>query len=131
MSSTALKDLPRTDRVAAHPILENMRRKLGSEAIVRLTRRVIDEARVAVRGGATAPTVDEAAAAVERAARAVLEKRARPIINATGVILHTNLGRAPLSTKAVLALAESAGGYASVEIELETGRRGGRGAFAE
>jgi L-seryl-tRNA(Ser) seleniumtransferase len=117
--------------VVAHPSLDLLRRRLGSDALTRLTRRVIEAARAAVKGGSPCPTLEEAAAEVGRAARAVLAKRARPVINATGVVLHTNLGRAPLAKKAVEALAGSAGRYTSVEIDLETGRRGARGAFAE
>ena len=59
-----------------------------------------------------------------------LARRARPyyrrVINATGVILHTNLGRAPLAAEAVAALAETAGGAQRLELDLESGRRGGR-----
>lgn len=131
MSSSPLSSLPRVDRVIAHPSLEPLRKRLGSEALTRLTRRVIEAARAAVKGGAPSPSIEEAAAEVARAARAVLAKRARPVINATGVVLHTNLGRAPLSKKASEAVAASAGRYTSVEIDLETGRRGARGAFAE
>jgi L-seryl-tRNA(Ser) seleniumtransferase len=53
------------------------------------------------------------------------------VINATGVVLHTNLGRAPLAAAAVAALTASAGRYTSIEIDLGTGRRGARAAFAE
>jgi L-seryl-tRNA(Ser) seleniumtransferase len=68
---------------------------------------------------------------VARSVEAALDARARRVINGTGVVLHTNLGRAPLSAAAVDALRASAGGYTSVEIDLATGRRGARGAFAE
>jgi L-seryl-tRNA(Ser) seleniumtransferase len=117
--------------VIAHPSLEPARRRLGSEALTRLTRRTIDRARAAVKEGAPCPSIEEAAAEVARAAAAVLAKRARPVINATGVVLHTNLGRAPLSRAAAEAVAASAGRYTSIEIDLETGRRGARSAFAE
>ena len=55
----------------------------------------------------------------------------RRVINATGVVIHTNLGRAPLSENARKAVFEEAGGYCNLEFNLETGRRGKRGAGAE
>ena len=51
----------------------------------------------------------------------------RPVLNATGVVLHTNLGRAPLADEAVAAVAALAGGYATLEIDLASGARGSRG----
>jgi L-seryl-tRNA(Ser) seleniumtransferase len=123
--------LPRVDRVVAHRALASARKRLGSEGLTMLTRRAIDEARRAMRDGASCPSLDEVALAVASAAAASLSARARPVINATGVVLHTNLGRAPLSQRAVSALAASAGRYTSIEIDLATGRRGARGAFAE
>ncbi|MCC6557605.1 MAG: L-seryl-tRNA(Sec) selenium transferase [Polyangiaceae bacterium] len=131
MMKPNLSALPRVDRVAGHPSLAAVRRRLGGEALTRLARRAIDDARAAVKGGAPCPTLDEVAARVEAAARAALAARARPVINATGVALHTNLGRAPLGAGAVAALAASAGRYTSIEIDLSTGRRGPRAAFAE
>jgi L-seryl-tRNA(Ser) seleniumtransferase len=67
-------------------------------------------------------------AAVEARLRALIAPRLRRVINATGVILHTNLGRAPLSQAAVDALAIAAG-YTNLELDLETGRRGERAAL--
>lgn len=131
MTNADLSRLPRVDRVAQHASLAALRRRLGTEALTRLARRAIDEARAAVRGGAPCPTEEEVVARVEAAALASLSARARPVINATGVVLHTNLGRAPLGPRAVQALGRSAGGYTSLEIDLGTGRRGPRAAFAE
>ena len=131
MSNANLSALPRVDRVARHPSLATLRRRLGDEALTRLARRAIEDARASVKSGAPCPTEDEVAGRVEQAARAALAARARPVINATGVVLHTNLGRAPLAERAVRALAGSAGRYTSIEIDLGTGRRGPRAAFAE
>ncbi|HKF74887.1 MAG TPA: L-seryl-tRNA(Sec) selenium transferase, partial [Candidatus Dormibacteraeota bacterium] len=52
--------------------------------------------------------------------------RLRRVVNATGVVLHTNLGRAPLSRAAAAAAADMAAGYSNLELDLETGRRGDR-----
>ena len=59
-------------------------------------------------------------------ARLVLADAPRPVINATGVIIHTNLGRAPLSERALEAVLAAAGGYSDLEFDLGTGRRGSR-----
>lgn len=126
-----LAGLPRVDRVASHAALDGARRRLGAEATTRLVRRAVEEARSAVKGGAACPSVDEVAARAAALAQEALSARARPVINATGVVLHTNLGRAPLAAEAVAALAASAGRYTSIEIDLGTGRRGARAAFAE
>jgi L-seryl-tRNA(Ser) seleniumtransferase len=126
-----LRKLPRVDRVVAHASLDAARRRLGEPAITRLARRAIADAREAVIRGAPAATLDAVAENVANAARATLTARARRVINATGVVLHTNLGRAPLATEVADAVRASAVGYTSLEIDLSTGRRGARGAFAE
>ena len=129
--ASPLSSLPRVDRVAAHAALDVARRRLGAEAVTRLARRSIEEARAAVRRGEPCPSLDAVAARAAALAGEALSARARPVINATGVVLHTNLGRAPLAAPAVEALAASAGRYTSIEIDLGTGRRGARAAFAE
>jgi L-seryl-tRNA(Ser) seleniumtransferase len=126
-----LAKLPRVDRVVAHGSLEAARRRLGAEALTRLARRAIEAARAAVRAGAPCPSLDEVAAGVVRAAEASLRARARPVVNATGVVLHTNLGRAPLGEAVAAAVGASAARYTSLESDLATGKRGARGAFAE
>jgi L-seryl-tRNA(Ser) seleniumtransferase len=131
VSDEALRSLPRVDHVAAHPALDDARRSLGSAAVTEIARLAIAEARTAARDGGTAASADAVAARAADLARARLGQRTRRVINATGVVLHTNLGRAPLAADAVEALAATALGYVSLEIDLATGRRGGRAAFAE
>src|SRR5690349_2620891 len=104
----SLASLPRVDRVVAHAALDAARRRLGAEATTRLARRAVDEARRAVRAGEPCPPLDAVAARAAALAQEALSARARPVINATGVVLHTNLGRAPLAEAAVAALAASA-----------------------
>jgi L-seryl-tRNA(Ser) seleniumtransferase len=119
----ALRRLPSVDRLLAQPLLAALpATPLRTDA----ARDAIDNARAAIRNGAPAPTLDELA----QAAVAALARRERPslrrVINATGVILHTNLGRAPLSDDALAAMAAAGAGYTNLEYDLDTGERGSR-----
>jgi len=87
---------------------------------VRAARAVVDRA----RADRVLPD-DFARAALDEAAR-LTRRRLRRVINATGVVLHTNMGRAPLAPAAVDAVADVARGYTNLEMRLETGKRGGR-----
>jgi L-seryl-tRNA(Ser) seleniumtransferase len=73
-----------------------------------------------------APAASEVAEAVRRSVESMAQVAPRPVINATGVIIHTNLGRAPLSKAALAAADAAARGYSDLEIDLGTGRRGSR-----
>lgn len=111
--------VPRTDALLADPRLADAARRLGRP----LVRRAVTEAQQRVREGLLAP--DEAAAA----AVAALPRTATslsPVVNATGVVVHTNLGRAPLSPAATEAL-QAASGHTDVEFDLGDGRRARRG----
>ncbi len=90
--------------------------------------RVVDALReqVASERDATALSDIARVSQVEARLRTTIAPRLRRVINATGVILHTNLGRAPLSRAAVEAVAAAAGSYSNLELDVETGRRGER-----
>lgn len=93
---------------------------------VEAARTAIERAREVVKEGAEAPDV----ATISAEAEAILEELARPslrrVVNATGVILQTNLGRAPLSERAMAAMAEAARDYTNLEFDVEEGSRGSR-----
>jgi len=131
VNDEALRSLPKIDRVVAHPALEGVRVVLGVAVVTELARQAVADARERVRRGEPGPTLEAVAASVESLARARQQQRIRRVINATGVVLHTNLGRAPLSSEAMEALSRTAGGYVALEIDLATGKRGGRGAATE
>lgn len=115
--------IPRTDHLLALPAAVGARARLGDRTVRALVRDLQEQA----RGGTIRP--DE----VEPALLAALTTRSStsltPVLNATGVVVHTNLGRAPLSAAAVEALI-SAAGYVDVELDLATGARSRRGAAA-
>jgi L-seryl-tRNA(Ser) seleniumtransferase len=116
--------VPRTDVLLTDPRLAEAERVLGRA----LVKSVVAEAQNRARAGVIDPgqVADEAVAALPVSASSL-----RPVINATGVVVHTNLGRAPLSRAAVDAVV-TASGATDVEFDLTTGRRArrGRGAMA-
>ncbi len=120
-----LRDLPGVDRLAAD-VAARLRSPLPEPLITVAVRQAIDEARQAIVGGGEA---DPAALALE-SLRPLAATRPRRVLNATGVLLHTNLGRAPLAARAAAAAADLAIGYLNLEIDLSTGARGGRGQYA-
>jgi L-seryl-tRNA(Ser) seleniumtransferase len=124
-----LRGLPSVDEVLSRPAVRALAERLGRLAARSAARSAIALARARLLAGAQVsqddPVSDQdvAAAAAREAA-----PRLRRVINATGVVLHTNLGRAPLHPEAVARVAEIASGYSSLELDLATGKRGHRSA---
>jgi L-seryl-tRNA(Ser) seleniumtransferase len=121
-TSDRRRSVPRTDAVLADPRLADATARLGRERV----KSAVAQAQQAVREGALAASevVDATLDGLPATATTL-----RPVLNATGVLLHTNLGRAPLSSAARAAL-EVAAGTCDVELDLTTGERGPRGAGA-
>ena len=125
--SARLRSLPSVDEVLRHlATLPDCPGTYSHEAAVRAVRAAIAEARTALQaGGAGQDIVDLA-----RRAGALLQALNRPalrsLINATGIIVNTNLGRAPLADAAVAAISELARGYSNLEYDLDAGERGSR-----
>ncbi len=121
---------PEADRRRELPSVEELSSRLGfpRAPAVRAAREALDRERR--RLGAGEPPGD-----VEADARARMHSLARPslrtVLNASGVIVHTNLGRAPLPEAAVRAALEAAAGYSNLELDLGSGRRGSRQAHVE
>jgi L-seryl-tRNA(Ser) seleniumtransferase len=111
--------IPRTDQLLSLPVVQEARDRLGDHAVGAVVREMQDRAR---RGELPPDQVQDAVLAALAAHR---NTRLRPVLNATGVVVHTNLGRAPLAASAVDALV-SASGYVDVELDLVTGTRSKR-----
>jgi L-seryl-tRNA(Ser) seleniumtransferase len=107
----------------------------GAEATINALRTGAEQLRGAIASGAAPSDAESAAAQIEQAAATSLAARARgslrPVINATGVVIHTNLGRAPIAPAALERLAEVARGYSNLEYDLAEGTRGSRSVHAE
>jgi L-seryl-tRNA(Ser) seleniumtransferase len=130
MTTDPRRALPNMDVLLGHPELVVRVGSFGRAVVLGAARRALEESRGVVAGGGPVPDVGELAARVAGELDGVWAKRTRAVVNATGVVLHTNLGRAPLSAAARQAVAEAAG-YAAVEYDLAAGARGRRGAAAE
>jgi L-seryl-tRNA(Ser) seleniumtransferase len=115
-----LRDLPSVDSLADR--VASRHPDLPRPLVVELTKAALDSARSAIQ--ADQPADPEAA--VETAASGLSASRPRRVINATGVLLHTNLGRAPLAADASSTAAQQAVGYGNVEFDVVAGARGGR-----
>ncbi len=133
-----LRALPSIDLLLQRPAVQALAARHGHDAVVTALRAVLAAARTAV-GASTArgePLDRETlAATVERDAAGRLATVARgslrPVVNATGVVIHTNLGRAPLADAALDRVAAVARGYATLEYDLAAGSRGSRSVHAE
>jgi L-seryl-tRNA(Ser) seleniumtransferase len=125
------RKLPGVDELLRDPGLAALVSEEGQTAVADACRVVLDRLRAEISAGhLDSVGVDLAlsgiAAAVERQLRENLRYSLRAVINATGVILHTNLGRAPLAESALEHIRETAGAYSNLEFDLESGERGKR-----
>ena len=127
--------IPSIEQLRQRPVSRALAAQYGEAATLEALRRAAGDLRVRLAAGTAALDQDGAFALVEEVASATLARRfepsLRPVINATGVIVHTNLGRAPLAPAAIARLAELAGGYVNLEYDLEGGGRGSRDTHAE
>ena len=120
------RDIPSVDQILKHPRTEQLLGAYGHAWTVSAIREVLDELRQSLPNLAEIPSDAE----LENSLESILQKQSqpslRPVINATGVLLHTNLGRAPLSQAALAAVESVACGYSTLEYDLTKGKRGKR-----
>ena len=134
-SKTGLSALPPVDRVLDDPRVAGLEDRCDRRVLAGLVR----DALAALRGDlldGRAPAdrpklIELAVAGVREGLDRKLAPRLGAVVNATGIVLHTNLGRAPLAADAVRRIAETASGYCGLEIDLEDGGRGSRHRIVE
>src|SRR5437879_6489802 len=124
-----LRQIPAVDELLAQPRLAALARRVDRDLLLEITRTVLAEVRGRITGEGAAVVALDSLALEERIAsmvERVLASSLAPVINATGVILHTNLGRAPLSGAAAEEIRRTATSYSNLEYDLEAGARGKR-----
>ncbi|MBP8784260.1 MAG: L-seryl-tRNA(Sec) selenium transferase, partial [Synergistaceae bacterium] len=127
-----LKKIPSMDLLLGQPWVLPLEEELGREAVKALFADVMNEIRAGIRSGGvrvlnTSHIIEEARRRMEARALPSLVK----VVNATGVVVHTNMGRSCLGKEAIEAVSGVASGYSTLEYSLETGSRGHRNAHVE
>jgi L-seryl-tRNA(Ser) seleniumtransferase len=125
------RKLPSVDELLRDPDLASTVASEGSSSVTDAARAVLTRLRAEIAAArldsdAVDLAISGISGAIERQARQSLTYSLRPVINATGVILHTNLGRAPLAASALEHIRRAASAYSSLEFDIETGDRGKR-----
>src|SRR6476661_3984487 len=130
---TSLRDLPSVEQLLHAPRAEALIPKYGRPLTLDALRLTLDEirARFTAEPEAGLPSMEGILARAESHLLSWTTPSLQPVINATGVILHTNLGRAPLSTATIAAMKEAAENYSTLEFDLEKGQSGSRLIHAE
>ena len=133
-SADLRRRLPSIEQILRDPEVRALEERFGRGPLLRHARGLVDDARARAAAGDEAG-VGETLADVPGALRRRLEGAGAPslvhVINATGVVIHTNLGRAPLSPEAAARVAQVAASYTNLEMDLAAGQRGDRESHAE
>ena len=126
-----LRYLPSVDKLLGTGTAQEMVARYGRPLTVEAIRVALEQVRTQVLDGQALPNQDVIIGQADQVAQGWTRSTLMPVINATGVIIHTNLGRAPLSPGAIQAISEVAQGYSNLEYDLGKGRRGSRLLHAE
>jgi L-seryl-tRNA(Ser) seleniumtransferase len=125
MSDNPLRQLPAVNQVLDHPTIQALKDRHAHETILASVRGELDFLREQLKNGGASNQSTSLAALAEK----IIERleadaapRIRSVINATGIVLHTNLGRSPIAEAAAKAAYEAARGYLNLELDLEIGR---------
>ena len=131
MESGIFRQIPKMDRLLEGAAVRAEAEGLPRAEVRLAVRRELDRLREELAAGAAMPAEEDLDRRLARAVREAGQPRLRRVVNATGIVLHTNLGRAPLSPEAAEHTARIAAGYSNLEYDLETGKRGSRNDLAE
>jgi L-seryl-tRNA(Ser) seleniumtransferase len=131
MNDEEFRSLPSVDKVISNDRVQQLSAGYPFDLIVEVIRRQLDRERQSIKNGKKPSQFEGIVEAVIQETESFSKPSLRHVINATGVILHTNLGRAPMSREAIKAMEMVSSGYSNLEFDLEKGDRGSRNAHLE
>jgi L-seryl-tRNA(Ser) seleniumtransferase len=125
------RSLPSVDKLLSDSKIKQLGEIYPHNLLVDLIRQRLEQERASIARGAPSSSIDEIVESIRARADSLASPRPRYLINASGVILHTNLGRAPLSKEAIAAMEVASKGYCDLEFDLDSGTRGSRNTHVE
>lgn len=131
MNLPELSTLPSTDAILQQESVKLLIDQFGRSVVLQGIHLILDKIRTEVKDGCPPPGLEIICAQVGQQIHEWFQPSLLPVINATGIILHTNLGRAPLSRETLAAMQTAAGAYSNLEYDLKSGKRGSRLVHAE
>ena len=126
MKENSYSYLPQIEKLVQNPLIDQWCDKLSKPLVVRIAADAVGEVRNWMREGHECPEVSQIVERIHCRCSAKYRTRLRPVVNATGVVLHTNLGRSPLPAEVWLGAQWVNIGYSNLEFDLNTGGRGKR-----
>ncbi|UCC60512.1 MAG: L-seryl-tRNA(Sec) selenium transferase [Dehalococcoidia bacterium] len=125
------RGLPSVDRLMSEPEMVKLSVSYPHDLLVDLARQQLELERISIAAGGQVPGLTKIVKSICARVDALLSPGPRRVINASGVIIHTNLGRAPLSEEAIAAMNRVSAGYSDLEFDLDSGTRGSRNTHIE
>src|SRR4051794_38494576 len=126
MNDNPYRQLPAVHDLLAHPSLKDFRDACAPNVILRAVRHELAAERELLKSGQPLSEAEGLIVRIVAHLEAEIRPHYRAVINASGVVLHTNLGRAPLAEEAAQAAYQAGRGYLNLEVDLETGKRASR-----
>jgi L-seryl-tRNA(Ser) seleniumtransferase len=126
MAEDELRKLPGVDKILSGGQLKTFQNTYPQDLVTSVVRERIEQERRSILSGKACASADKLTASIVYRLEHLFDQGLRPVINATGVILHTNLGRAPLGDDVLDAMKTASTGYSNLEFDLDKGERGSR-----
>ena len=129
--ATKYRAIPSVEKILSHPSVKSLSEIYSRVTLVNITRELLSQIREDLQNGIDMPTLDVITKGISTRINSLSQQIPIPVINGTGVIIHTNLGRVPLSKDAMLAISAAAQNYTDLEFDIENNRRGSRNSHIE